>query len=122
MPQYWVVGAMWSGHDDQAPTFIRRGYWSLGWSDKDAPDQAQRRDQIQPGDRIAIKRMMGQGASQIRIVALGIVTEVDQHDKRVYTNWVVDDLERTVDSRGCFKSIHGPFDATDPWTKEVFCL
>jgi hypothetical protein len=30
MPNYWVVGAMWGGHDDRLETFIRRGYWCLG--------------------------------------------------------------------------------------------
>ena len=122
MPQYWVVGAMYGGHDDQSPKFIRRGYWVLGWNDADAPDQAQRRDQVRAGDRIAIKRMMGQGSNTIRITALGVVTEVDQDDKRVYVNWIADDLDRVVESRGCFKSIHGPFEADDPWTKEVFRL
>jgi hypothetical protein len=122
MPQYWVVGAMYSGHDDQAPKFIRRGYWVLGWDDADAPDQAKRRDEIRAGDRIAIKRMMGQGATEIRITGLGVVTEVDEDDKRVYVNWIANDLDRVVESRGCFKTIHGPFEADDPWVKEVFRL
>ncbi len=121
MPQYWVVGAT-GGHEDHAPKFLRRGYWVLGWSEADAPDQAQRRDQIRAGDRIAIKRMMGQGSTQIRITALGVVTEVDEDDKRVYVNWLAGDLDRSVDSRGCFKSIHGPFPGDDSWTREVFCL
>lgn len=121
MPQYWVVGAMY-GEDDQAPRFIRCGYWELGWSDKDAPDQARRRDDIQVGDRIAIKRMMGQGATDIRIIALGVVTKVSRGSKRVYVNWVVDDVDRVVESRGCFKSIHGPFAADKRWTQKVFFL
>ena len=121
-PQYWVAGAMYGGKDDQFPKFLRRGYWKLGWKEADAPDQAKRRDQIRAGDRIAIKRMMGQGATTILITALGVVTEVDDEDKRVYVNWLANDLERVVESRGCFQSIHGPFDANDPWTKEVFRL
>jgi hypothetical protein len=122
MAKYWVVGAMYGGNNDQAPKFIRRGYWVLGWSDADAPDQAKRRDQIGVGDRIAIKRMMGKGATEIRITALGVVTEVDEEDKRVYVTWIADDLNRVVESRGCFQSIHGPFEADDPWVKEVFRL
>ena len=122
MPQYWVVGAMYGGSDDQAPKFIRRGYWLLGWSDTDAPDQAARRDQIKAGDRIAIKRMMGTGSSDIRITALGVVTEVDPIDKRVYVNWVADGMDRVVESKGAFKSIHGPFAESDPWVREVFRL
>ena len=122
MPQYGVVGAMYDGNNDQAPKFIRRGYWVLGWSDGDAPAQADRRDQIKAGDRIAIKRMMGKGASDIRVTALGVVTEVDPDDKRVYVNWLADDLDRVVESRGCFQSIHGPFAEDDPWVREVFRL
>ena len=113
---------MYGGHNDQAPKFFRRGYWKLGWQDDDAPDQAARRDQIQSGDRIAVKRMMGKGSSEIRITALGIVTEVDDDDGRVYVNWVADDLNRVVESRGCFKSIHGPFEEDDEWVKDVFRL
>jgi hypothetical protein len=102
MAKYWVVRAMYGGNNDQAPKFIRRGYWVLGWSDADAPDQAKRRDQIGVGDRIAIKRMMGKGATEIRITALGVVTEVDEEDKRVYVTWIADDLNRVVESRDVF--------------------
>lgn len=66
--------------------------------------------------------MMGQGATQIKITALGVVTEVDPEDNRVYVSWIANDLDRKVESKGCFQSIHGPFDAEDPWTKEVFRL
>ena len=122
MPNYWVVGAMWGGSDDQKDTFVRRGYWELGWGDADQPAQANRRDQIQQGDRIAVKRMLGQGATEIEIRALGIVREIDPGDKRVYINWCVSDLKRRVAAKGCFQSIHGPFPAADPWTKDVFQL
>jgi hypothetical protein len=40
----------------------------------------------------------------------------------VYVNWVASDLDRPVESRGCFASIHGPFNAEDSWTKDVFFL
>lgn len=122
MPNYWVVGAMWGGHDDQAESFVRRGYWSLGWSDQDQPAQAGLRDKIQPGDRIAIKRMLGQGSSNIEVRALGVVKEVDPLDKRVYIHWATTGLAREVPSKGCFKSIHGPFAADDEWTRMVFQL
>jgi hypothetical protein len=118
---------MYGGSDDQLPVFIDQGYWTLGWPDPDAADQAWRRDQIAPGDRLAVKRMLGQGSGQIEIRALGVVTGIadcvdeDGH-KRVFVRWAVTDLERLVESRGCFKSIHGPFGAIDQWTREVFLL
>jgi len=118
--QYWVVGAMWGGHDDQSDVFIRRGYWFLGWDDQEQPDQARRRDQIRPSDRIAIKRMLGQGSSEIEIRAVGIVREIDLQDKRVYVDWTLQDMARIVPSKGCYASIHGPFPPEDPWTNQVF--
>jgi hypothetical protein len=96
MPQYWVVGAMYGGHEDQSPRFIRHGFWTLGWTEhlieQEAPEQVRLRDQMRAGDRIAIKRMMGQGASEIKITAIGVVTEIDLQDKRVYVRWAVDDI------------------------------
>ncbi|MGZ8220876.1 MAG: hypothetical protein ACXWT0_04420 [Methylobacter sp.] len=120
--KYWVVGAMWGGQDDQCETFIRRGYWFLGWSDDEQPGQAALRDQIQPGDRVAIKRMLGQGSSNIEIRALGTVKEIDPEDKRVYIHWAVYGLQRQVPSRGLFASIHGPFAADEDWTRQAFQL
>lgn len=122
MEKYWIVGAMWGGYADQSDIFLRRGYWSLGWGDAEQPEQAARRDQIQAGDRIAIKRMLGQGSSEIVISALGIVKEIDVGDKRVYIQWVISGLQRIVPSRGCFASIHGPFNANDDWVRLAFQL
>lgn len=122
MPQYWVVGAMWGGHDDQSSLFLRRGYWYLGYEDGEQRDQEQRRDQIQPDDRIAIKRMLGQGSPDIEIRAIGIVKEVDLKEKRVYVDWILTNMNRIVPGKGCFASIHGPFPPDDPWTNQVFSI
>ena len=117
---YWVVGAMWHGRDDQSEKFINRGYWFLGWDKTAQPAQAKLRDRIRPGDRIAIKRMLGKGSTEIEIRALGVVKEIDSEDQRVYIDWLVRDVNRKVKSRGCFASIHGPFQENDQWTKDVF--
>ena len=117
---YWVVGATWGGQIDQSEKFIRRGYWFLGWEDDEQPNQANLRDQIKPGDRIAIKKMLGQGSPNIEIKALGEVKEVDEDDKRVYISWFIKDMCREVPSRGAYASIHGPFNENDDWVKEVF--
>ena len=119
-PNYWVVGAMWSGYKDQSEKFIRRGYWYLGYKGDDQSDQQKRRDQIRPGDRIAIKRMLGRGSPQIEIRALGIVREIDDKDKRIYVDWLVRGLKRKVPGHGCFASVHGPFTEDEDWTKDVF--
>lgn len=121
MANYWLVGANFSG-DDQFDSFTRRGYWFLGWSDEEQPSQATARDQIQVGDRIAIKKMLGQGSPNIEIRAIGTVTEIDPEDKRIYVHWANTELQRQVASKGCYSSIHGPFAADDDWTRQIFQL
>ena len=123
MPNYWVVGAMWEGHGDHLDEFIRCGYWRHWWTREEQPVQVGRCDQIEAGDRIAIKRMLGHGAPDIEIRALGLVTGTDDSDeeyRRVRVDWCITDLEREVRGNGCFASIHGPFDEDDEWTQEVF--
>jgi hypothetical protein len=63
------------------------------------------RDQIQPGDRIAINKMLGQGSPNIAIKAIGEVKEIDEDDKRVYISWFVKGMSREVPSRGAYASI-----------------
>ena len=119
---YWLVGANWSGHD-QAEAFYRRGYWEMGYDDDDKPDFATKRDQIRPGDRIALKSMDGRGATTITVRALGIVKEV--HEGKVFVEWVLTGLDRTVDAGGAFKTIQGPYSTDGPrheWVRDVFVL
>ncbi|WP_032923096.1 hypothetical protein [Leptospira santarosai] len=122
MTNYWLVGASWGGQDDQSDKFLRRGHWFLGYLDEDKPNLAARRDQIKPEDRIAIKKMLGQGSSNVEILALGIVKEIAEEDKKVYVyvDWLVKGLKREVPSKGAYASIHGPFSAEDEWTRLVF--
>ncbi|KXZ29345.1 hypothetical protein AYB33_17445 [Leptospira santarosai] len=119
MINYWLVGASWGGQDDQSDKFLRRGHWFLGHLDEDKPNLAARRDQIKPKDRIAIKKMLGQGSSNVEILALGIVKEIDE-DKKVYVDWLVKGVNREVPSKGAYASIHGPFSSEDEWTRLVF--
>lgn len=116
---YYLVGANWSG-ERQNDDFYRRGYWEMGYDDSEQPLFAGRRDSMQPGDRIAIKSMDGQAASTITIHALGIVKEVFQG--RAYIDWILIGLDRHVPSHGWLKTIHGPYDQSDPGIQEVFCI
>jgi hypothetical protein len=123
MSNYWVVGASWGGVDPQDQKFIEQGIWMLGWSEGDQPAQYKKASQIQRGDRIAIKRMKGREAG-IRILHLGVIKGVIlDTDKVVCTvDWVATDLNRDIsESRGCFASIHGPYEK-DTWVQQVFCL
>lgn len=117
--QYWVVGATWA--EDMYRTFITRGYWMSGYNEGDNETYDERLNHIRVGDRIAIKSMLGQGDSNIKIKAIGIVKDVDE-DNTVYINWLLTDINRIVHSRGCYGTIHGPFGlkADDDWIGQVF--
>jgi len=116
---YWLVGANWDGND-QAEIFYRRGCWEMGYGDDEKPTLTKRRNEIHAGDRIALKSMDGKGATTITIKAIGVVT--DMADKKVFIDWKLTNLNRTVQSHGAFATIHGPYSFSDSWTKEVFCL
>lgn len=121
MTKYWVVGASWGGIDHQDQRFVEQGIWMLGWEDGQQP---QRAANMQAGDRIAIKRMKGQGQTGIRILHLGIIKGVILDTNRVIctVNWVATNLDRDVsEGRGCFQSVHGPYEH-DSWIQQIFCL
>jgi hypothetical protein len=122
---YWVVGAMFGGTDDQYATFMRRGYWYC-WdprrNDEIPADVQSRFAQIQQGDRIAVKRLLGRGATDMEVRAIGVVKDIDQGEWRVYVNWLLTDLTRKAPLHGCAASIHGPFQADDEWVRQVFQL
>ena len=124
MSQYWVVGAMWKGQEDMLPSFLAGGYWYLGYTSEQDKGQNALRDRMVVGDRIAVKRMLGQGATKIEIRAIGVIKHVDVEDgyKRIYVNWVLSDLARQVPARGCFASVHGPYSFDDDWTRTIFSL
>jgi len=134
--QYWVVGATWGGSEDVLPQFITRGYWycwdanqfenegsGVGNSIKNQQD---RFELVKQGDRIAVKRLLGKGASKMAILTIGIVKDVDLREWRIYVDWVVTGIEgRHVPLKGCAASIHGPFSKKGKdaaWVQEVFCL
>ena len=133
MNNYWVVGAMWGGSDDVLDTFLKRGYWYC-WDPEDGYDsnsnagnsvksQRERFLKIKTGDRIAVKKMLGQGAIEIEIRALGIVKDIDHEEWRAYVTWVTNEkFSRKVPIKGCTASVHGPFKNTDSWVKDIFCL
>jgi hypothetical protein len=93
----------------------------LGWESGSQPAKA---SEMRPGDRIAIKRMKGKGHTGIRILHLGVIRGVILETNKVIctVKWVATGLNREIaESRGCFQSIHGPFEH-DAWIQEVFCL
>lgn len=119
-PQYWVVGASWGGHPHQDKRFVENSMWMLGWKVGHQPKMA---NKMQPGDRIAIKRMTGRGQSEISILHIGIIRGVilDTNNITCTVDWVATGLDRRVDAKGCLGSVHGPF-PHDEWVEKVFCL
>lgn len=124
MSKYWIVGASWGGQDHQDERFVEQGIWMLGWAREDQPAQYKKASEIRAGDRIAIKRMKGKGQTGIKIKHIGIIKGVILDTDKVVcsVDWVVTGIDRDIEeSRGCFKSIHGPYDQ-DEWTKAIFSL
>ncbi|MNJ61806.1 hypothetical protein D3C77_576120 [compost metagenome] len=115
---------MFGGHEDQLATFLRRGYWYC-WDPKENKEIPQAAQNLFPkmkaGDRIAVKKMLGTGSRNIAIRAIGVITEVELNEWRVYVRWLVDDLQREVPIKGCMGSIHGPFEPSD-WRDSVFSI
>lgn len=126
MLRYWLVGADFGIKDAVGDavfeTFIQCGYWEMTWYEGDNSVYDQRVQSMRPGDGIAIKALLGQGQSYIRIRAIGIVTRVE--GRRVYVDWKNTYPHREVDSKGCYGTIHGPFYDADnrEWLDEVFRL
>lgn len=132
---YWLVGATWGGSEDVLPKFINRGYWYCWDANKfdneesgagnSIKNQQERFTQVKSGDRIAVKRLLGKGSSEMAILALGIVKDVDISEWRIYIEWIISDVkDRYVPLKGCAASIHGPFSKSgrDEWIQKIFCL
>lgn len=129
---YWLVGATFDDENDVLSGFLKRGYWycwdvgGLG-KVKSGPgnsvsSQRDRFKRIEPGDRIAVKKLLGRGSTEMEIRALGIVKDVDHNEWRIYVDWVVEDLSRRVPLNGCTASVHGPFKLNNPWVHQIFSI
>ena len=152
---YWLVGAKLGGQKEVLDIFLKRGYWYC-WdvSEEDLSKesfkggnavsrQLESFKNIEINDRIAVKRLCGQGSKDMRILALGIVKDICQEEHRVYVNWIAvsDEIannrnfenlpniyfkERKVDLGGCISSIHGPYtldsDIDKRWLQEIFFI
>lgn len=121
---YWVVGAT-HGERDMYEEFLENGFWYMGWEHSNKKDHRidqffKRVSKIKENDRIAIKRLMGKGQSNIKILAIGIVTKVVKDI--VFVNWIMQYMEREVPNNGCIGTIYGPYNYNNDWTRKVFSL
>ena len=97
----------------------------LGWK---KGHQYARAKGIAPGDRLAIKRLLGRSKKGIRIMHLGVVRGVVLDTNKVLctVNWVATHLDRKVESGGALGSVHGPYVKSDTnykqWIEEIFSL
>ena len=120
MVNYWIVGAN-VDNQDMTDEFVKHGFWFA-----DALGAQQSIAQIQRGDRVAIKRMLGRGATEVAIKALGVVEKVASYAalgfQMVYVTWIplVDD--RRAPFQGWGAAIHGPYSKADQAIQNVFSL
>lgn len=129
--QYFIVGASYGGEGSQLERFVSDGIWALGWSGDDAPAQYSLLMKMKRGDFIAVKRMNGKGASDVTILARGIVRGVisEAKDERRFVctvDWFEPSVNKVVPAkhRGIFQSVAGPFVLEDDrkWLTDVFDL
>ncbi len=126
---------MFGGKDDVLDDFLERGYWycweeNSGDTDVTAAvkDMQRRFLDIKKGDRIAVKRLLGQGATEIEIRAIGIVKAVDKDEWRVYVDWLPigssfdKKINRRVSFSGAGSALHGPYTNDNPWIRQIFCV
>lgn len=70
--------------------------------------------------------MLGNGSSEMTILAIGIVKDIDLDEWRVYVDWVVPNINnRIVPLKNCMASIHGPFikeSEYELWINQIFSL
>ncbi len=122
---YWLVGATWGGVEEKYHDFISNGYWESGYSKGEQPAYDEKIGQMRVGDRIAIKRALGPSDSDIVIRAIGIISEVDEYAGRIYVRWMIRGLNRRVESKGAYKTVHGPYQfggESMSWISRVFSI
>lgn len=122
MINYWVVGAT-IAEIDRKQEFIEKGIWMLGYGEGDP--EYEKTKEMKPGDRIAIKSMKGKGQKDIKIHHIGIIKGIIRPEQSTEymictVNWIATDLDRDVESKGCFASVH-EFSHNE-WVEKVFCL
>ncbi len=126
---------MFGGKDDVLDDFLERGYWYCWEKNSDdtdvtaaVKDMHRRFLDIKKGDRIAVKRLLGQGATEIEIRAIGIVKAVDKDEWRVYVDWLPigssfdKKINRRVSFSGAGSALHGPYTNENPWIRQIFCV
>ena len=122
--KYFVCGAYWGGHGDLTDLFINRGYWQMGWSIGEKPQFDKRIEQIEVGDRIAIKTCGNK--NNLIIKAIGVVEALNPKNKnQVFVDWKLTNLNREVKFKGCMGTIHGAYKLdkdNSEWIKNIFTL
>jgi len=92
----------------------------MGWDDEDKPRFAKLRDSISVNDRIAIKAMDGKGSKTITIHAIGIVKLVEE--RKVYIDWIQTNINKKIESKGKFSTIHKLNKNQKEWINQIFCI
>lgn len=109
MANYWAVGATVQGQD-MSDDFIARGFWFA-----DTPKAQDTIEGIEVGDRLAIKKMLGQGATEVHIKAVGLVTEVRPYRATFFKFFYVDWLDlRAENRRAPFAGLGGTIHRLEP--------
>ena len=102
-PGCYYVGAMFkdgNNWEDQIPNFMREGIWILGWGDE-IDKYVDRLDSVKKGDIFIIKRLLGKGSSQMKVLAAGVVVgKQPMTESIVNVEWSSPKLDLVVPLKG----------------------
>lgn len=121
--KYFLGGAYWDGLD-LTNLFVNRGYWEMGWDLGVKPQFDKVIEQMEKGDRIAIKSNANN--NELIIKAIGIIECLNPRNKKqVFVDWKLTDIERRVAFKGCMGTVYGPYKLEgeyEDWLKNIFIL
>ncbi|MHB9148246.1 MAG: hypothetical protein ACYC2U_07740 [Candidatus Amoebophilus sp.] len=107
--------------------YVTDGYWKLNMDGLKDDRILNRFQQMRTGDRIALKSNMGKDNGGIKIKAIGIVTDINQTERRIAVNWILKDMDRVIPVNGCLARLHGPYEdvvnnKANPWVHYAFII
>ena len=122
MRNHWLVGAREDGNVDRTAEFVEGGFWkSFVPEDKKLDSERKLWSEAEPGDRIGIKRRLGNAGDGIKVTTTGTITSIDRDAKRLSVDWTEAEMENVVESRGCMATVCGPYGERErAWLAECF--
>ena len=120
MEQYWVIEAKWENKKGELKDkILSRGYWYLNYSDSIKALFENSQSVMQSGDKIAIKECSENSDNKPKIKAIGIIKAIDENNKVICVDWILEEVKREKFGLGECNSLQGPFFEKEDWVKHL---